>query len=243
MGQQSSRERPPPFGECEVKADMPDVLVTEGTQIHDITAGGDIHAQNIQSTVNHTTNFFQRRQIVKSFSTVHAPTDLFQGRLEMLEVIHAKLQSGPNSVAQKLALVGYGGMGKSELARKLVVNYKRDYPSAAWLEAETEEGLKESFSSLAKLLGLNTGSNESGKEIAKKVFRHVGKHIPSALFIYDNANRLESEEGTFGILDYLPKEIYDHPPLIFITSRTAEWTRNNIIETVKVTEPVSRAPR
>ena len=103
MGQQSSRERPLPFGEREVEADIPAVLVTEGTQIHGITAGGDIHTQNIQNTGNHTTNLFQRRQIVKSFCTVHAPTDIFQGRQEMLEVIHGKLQSGPNSVARKLA--------------------------------------------------------------------------------------------------------------------------------------------
>lgn len=77
---------------------------------------------------------------------------------------------------------------------------------------------------------------KTGPDIAKTVFRHVGKYIATSLFIYDNANCLKTaDDGTFGILDYLPHQQYNHPPLILITSRTNEW-RQHRVDTVCITE-------
>ena len=119
-------------------------------------------------------------------------------------------------------------MGKSELARKFVAIYKHCYPNAAWIQAETDESCRYSFLALANDLGLKRGSGESGSDIAKQVFRHTGKHIPSTLFIYDNAKKLRTTEGAavVGIQDYSPCEIYSHSPMILITSQsTTEWNQ------------------
>ena len=111
------------------------------------------------------------------------------------------------------------------------LHYKDSYFNAAWIQAETDESCKESFFTLAEALGLKPVSGESGSKIAKRVFRHTGKHIPSALFIYDNANKLKTTDGAaaFGIEDYLPSEIYSHPPMVLITSQsTTEWIMKGI---------------
>ena len=63
------------------------------------------------------------------FCTVHGPVDDFQGRHELLKAIHSKFRSSSNSVTNKLALVGYGGLGKSEPVKKFVVEYRAGHES------------------------------------------------------------------------------------------------------------------
>ena len=108
-----------------------DILVPVSDQTEPLD-GGDAGETRLQaivandfqaSTVNITQNttIFRKTAPVKSFCTVQAPTDDFQGRIDLLRTIHEKLQIAISStVCNKLALVGSRGMGKSELARKFV---------------------------------------------------------------------------------------------------------------------------
>ena len=202
------------------------------SHVQGIRAGHDFRASNVN--VIQASKYFNcllGKTQIKSICTVRAPNEDFQGRREILREIHLKFTetSRNGSTAYRLALVGYGGMGKSEIARKYAAeHYKSFYAGAVWLEAETEESLKQSFFNLAQELQLDPKKDESGCDIAKRVFSHAGKHMSSTLFIYDNADGLKTRNDAFGILEYLPQGIYDHPVMVLITSRTNDWGREII---------------
>lgn len=128
---------------CKEETPAPDVAKTAGI-IAEV-----LSATNVWNHVRQTTNhFYFRSKIAKSFTNVPAPIHNFQGRVPLLKSIHMKLHSCPKSVnwqRNAVALVGYGGMGKPELARKLVADHKSHYPNVAWIESETENDLKTSF--------------------------------------------------------------------------------------------------
>ena len=126
-------------------------------------------------------------------------------------------------------------MGKSELARKFAAEYFSEHPCAAWIQAETKESLDRIFREIATLLGLNFSNGDTGKDISLRVFSQLVKHIPSSLFIYDNANVLKSRHNDVcGIFEYIPLQICDRPPSILITSRRTEWRRDGI-QILKIT--------
>ena len=166
-----------------------------------------------------------------SFRNVYAPIKSFQGRERLMQEINEKLTdcSGKNNLFDRmLALVGFGGMGKTELTRKFVEVYEGVYPNVAFINAESGDIIKKSFQDLAQILNVPINDIENGIKIAKIVFDHVGEHVPSSLFIFDNANRLHANDFSFGIFEYLPKLKYRNQPLFLITTRTAEWEADNI---------------
>ena len=74
-------------------------------------------------------------------SPVDEPIDPFVGRRELLDKISVALQTGsssPHWSGRMVALVGFGGVGKTELARKFAYDHREDY-LPMWINAETEE--------------------------------------------------------------------------------------------------------
>ena len=145
-----------------------------------------------------------------SFRIIQPPVRDFQGRQKLLKTINKALKCRCSSsehdwLGHTVALVGFGGMGKSELARKFVQNYNKKFRNVAWINAETNKTMTRSFTVLAEVLQLarddHSGDN-NGIEMARQIFRHLGQKIPSSLLIYDNAQRLKSMAGEFGIFEY-----------------------------------------
>ena len=88
----------------------------------DVIAGGSI---NVNLTQVHPPS----REPVRHLRIVESPINTFEGRAHLLDLIHSKLQgsSKDHYMKRMVVLSGLGGMGKSEIARKLVQKYREDY--------------------------------------------------------------------------------------------------------------------
>ena len=202
-----------------------------------ILAYGDVNAQHISVNVAQTVS--QQRNPVTSFWTVEAPIHTFVGRKQLLEIAHTKLQDflcQKHFMKRILALVAMGGMGKSETARKLAHKYREFYENVAWIDAETKSGAESSFRKIAKILNLSPSASTGGKELAELVYRHISDCVKKpSLFIFDNAIQLKTIGDTFGIFDWLPRQMTDNLPVILLTSQSTEWRKQGC-EAVDVTE-------
>ena len=174
-----------------------------------------------------------RMVLITLCRTVKATLPTFQGRVDLMKRIHSKLiecSKSDHSLHRIAAVVGFAGMGKSELVRKFVDVYKAEYPNVAWIDSTTEQGLRQAFRTVAQALRLPEDKRETTADLTKRVFLHVGRHANSSLFVYDNASSLKSpsDGGEIGIFEYLPLDSVSNVPLILITSRTTEWSREGI---------------
>ena len=197
-----------------------------------IVVGGDLRVDG-----DVTVNVSSMPPPVATFRMSMAPIKTFQGRDKQLKLIREKLRQGLKAghwSDRTLALVGFGGMGKTELVRKFLELHEQEYPNVAWINAETEDSVMESFQNLAEDLRLPS-NDKDGVKIASKVYSHVGRHVPSAVFVFDNAIRMHTEGDSFGIIKYLPKVKHTNQPLCLITSQTLDW-KDQGIETLEVLE-------
>ncbi|WP_254229499.1 ATP-binding protein [Wolbachia pipientis] len=97
---------------------------------------------------------------------VRDPVSSFTGRIEQLDNLHKAMTNGGRAiVSQSVSISGLGGVGKSELARKYIREYSRDYDNKViWINAESYSTLSESFRRLAcDKLGISL-KNRDGKE-------------------------------------------------------------------------------
>ncbi len=160
---------------------------------------------------------------------VRDPVKSFTGRDDELKDIHNKLQSekGQVVVSQIASISGLGGIGKSELARKYACDYKKDFDdNVIWINAETQESLKQSYQELAKELRIPITEKRDEKEQErniKSIVKDVYKYFQNAksLFIFDNAE----EYGD--VNEFLPSPFFLYlngkKPHVLITSRNRDW--------------------
>jgi hypothetical protein len=137
---------------------------------------------------------------------------------------------------------GAGGIGKSELARKYAYIHKEDFnKNIAWMNAETQESLRESFIMLAKDLRIPTTEKREGKEQdrdIKSIVKDVYKYFTNvlSLFIFDNAEKYKD------ISEFLPSSFSlspdDKKHYVLITSRNQDWEvrEEGKIEVIKLND-------
>ena len=198
---------------------------------------GDFIAHTVSLSI--VQNSAQSSQPKKPIRIIEAPIHTFEGRHDLLEKIHEKLQqclARDHFMRRIVALTAMGGMGKTETARKFAHQYRKVYENVVWIDSETESSAKESFTNIAKTLHIPYSNDADGKEVAERVHEHISAHfLQSCLLIFDNANQLKSDENVFGIWDYLPAKVTENLPLILLTSQTTEWRRCQC-EVIDVTE-------
>lgn len=123
--------------------------------------------------------------------------------------------------AQRIAIFGLGGIGKTQIALELAYQTREIYPGCAifWLPAVDMESLQQAYQAVADKLGI---SLEDRKEDPKSLVKdHLSK--PSSgrwLLIFDNVDEIdmwtESKGSTpGGLKDYLP--ISDQGAILFTT--------------------------
>ena len=115
----------------------------------------------------------------------------FVGRDEELKKLHRLLNRGENVVAVnqvggKVAMTGFGGYGKTQLAVTYTFRYGRFYTGGVyWVNAERSENLQSSLAALAISMGLNLPTELPVKDCAARVLAVLRRPEPS-LLILDN---------------------------------------------------------
>jgi ankyrin repeat protein len=175
---------------------------------------------------------------------IKEPVKSFTGREKELNELHklVKLKRERTIISQVATVSGAGGIGKSVLARKYAYIHREDFDNnIAWMNAETQESLQESFIMLAKDLRIPTIEKRKGKEQdrdIKSIVKDVYKYFTnvSSLFIFDNAEKYKD------ISEFLPSSFSLSPegekPYVLITSRNQYWEvrEEGKIEVIKLNE-------
>ena len=113
------------------------------------------------------------------------------------------------SDCQKLALVGLGGVGKTQVALRLAYTVKDQWPDCSifWVPAVSEESFEQAYRKVANDCSIKLDSAQEGPK--ETVQRYLSSKAAGRwLFIVDNADDEEilfgKAEDCQGIADYLP---------------------------------------
>ncbi|KAG7402588.1 Nephrocystin-3 [Fusarium oxysporum f. sp. rapae] len=150
------------------------------------------------------------------FLVPFSKNDLFVGREDVLTRLRGLLfEQG----RQKVALVGLGGLGKTQIALQLafwVKENKQDY-SVFWIPALSMAGFEQECMKLVKTLGIRCSEGEDAKDAVRQ---HLSsKDAGSWFLVVDNADDAEifhkSTHTGGGVLNFLPSS--DNGRTLFTT--------------------------
>ncbi len=154
----------------------------------------------------------KKHRLITNVYNFHSPNPHFSGRKEVLDCLEESLRySGLTATIQ--ALVGLGGIGKTQVALEFIFRHTKDFDLIWWVRSENTSLILLDYISLATELEINTAglSQEAIISIIKSRLQYKNKW----LLIFDNAINSKS------IHDFLP-----HFPngCIIITSRYPDWS-------------------
>jgi hypothetical protein len=150
----------------------------------------------------------------------HAP--YFTGREEQLQEVFQRFAAKDTASVGKLqALVGLGGMGKTQTAAEYAYRYRNGYQAVLWIRAETKDNLLDDFRSLIRLLNLP----EQGDPITtmQTWFRENSEW----LLILDNADDFEQIEP------FLPRSPRGHVLVTTRVSASNSVARSLLLESLR----------
>ena len=181
------------------------------------------------------------------FSLATAPEiNYFVGRLKNLSSIESALF--PITGERKtVVLYGLGGIGKSQLAIEYAKQHRNDYTAVFWLNAKTEDTLKQSIVAGAQRLPeqyidqelLHGPRNEVALDTIvsgmKRWLDIQGNH--RWLLIYDNVDNPKIPDNkranAYDILSWFPQA---HQGSILVTTRWKNLTIGHMIEVAKLSK-------
>ncbi|KAI7758838.1 hypothetical protein LZL87_013821 [Fusarium oxysporum] len=157
----------------------------------------------------------------------------FTGRATILNALEDKF-FGPDQ-SQKVALVGLGGVGKTQIALRFAYEIKENRPdySIFWVPVLSAETAERAYEDIAKKLGLQKSSeDEDAKDL---VCQHLSSDEAGKwLFIVDNADDQELILGSAhkpGLEEYLPQSEYG---IVLLTTRSrhiaVEFAQSDVID-------------
>ena len=136
----------------------------------------------------------------------------FTGRQTALRELRRRFeQRKPEQKVQ--AIVGLGGVGKTQLATEYAWRFREKYDIVWWLPADDATTMALSFAQLAKRLGLRF-QEPINLELVRHALRRSLGEASNWLLIFDNAASVAAIEN------YLPTQRTGD---VLITSRDTEW--------------------
>jgi hypothetical protein len=124
----------------------------------------------------------------------------------------------------KIAIVGAGGIGKTQLVLELAYRTRQNYKdcSLLWIPATDIESLNQAYKQITQRLNI-PGWDDEKSDAKKLVQRHLSKESTGSwLLIFDNVDDIglwtvgpESRVGAIDLVDYLPRS--NHGCIAFTT--------------------------
>jgi tetratricopeptide (TPR) repeat protein len=162
----------------------------------------------------------------------------FIGRTEENDTLEQKLIVEQD--CQKIAVVGLGGVGKTQVALQFAYSVLEKHPdvSVFWIHALSLETFEQACREVAGVLRL-VGTESDKEDVKELVQRHLSAERAGRwMLIVDNADDmdvLEGSGGEKGILDYLPES---ESGLTVFTTRDKQTAHalagNNIVDVEKL---------
>jgi hypothetical protein len=144
--------------------------------------------------------------------TIPPPVRAFSGRGEQLSALRTQLTGqGAATLVPTAALIGMGGVGRTQLALAYAQRYRGDYELGWWVPAETELGMVSALADLGAELGLSAELPPA--ELAAGA-RDVLGGRSGWLLVFDNAPEPAA------VAEYLPGAGGGH---VLVTSRDSAW--------------------
>jgi hypothetical protein len=138
----------------------------------------------------------------------HPPNPNFTGRENLLKKLYESLSSGePAALTQ--AMVGLGGVGKTQTAIEYCYRHAADYELVWWIRSEEPGRLAADYAALASALNLAEKDDQDQRVVVRAV-REALSHRSRWLLVFDNAITPED------IKAYLPMAGAGH---VLVTSR------------------------
>jgi tetratricopeptide (TPR) repeat protein len=150
----------------------------------------------------------------------------FTGRDALLERLHAQwhtMQMG--AAGQPQAIIGLGGIGKTQLAIEYAYRYGREYQAVLWARAETTEALHASYIEIAGLLALHHKEAQEQEAIVQAVKDWLRMN-QEWLLVLDNVDDLSI------VQPFLPTRLAGHVLLTTRAQAIGELAKPLEIETL-----------
>ncbi|WP_422771801.1 FxSxx-COOH system tetratricopeptide repeat protein [Plantactinospora sp. WMMC1484] len=144
---------------------------------------------------------------------VPARNPAFTGRAAILETLRDRLHRHPT--AQPLALLGLGGVGKTQIALEYAHRFAAYYEIVWWISADQPQIVRAELAKLAGQLKLPSGPTVNEQVDAVLQALRQGSRFPRWLIIFDNPEEPEQ------LREFLP----DGPGDVIVTTRNQGWTQ------------------
>ncbi len=151
----------------------------------------------------------------------------FTGREDILAQLHDALKtSGATALAQRQAISGLGGIGKTQTAIEYARRHRDEYKALLWAVAESRESLISDFVALATVLDLPERNIQDQTITVRAVTRWLETNA-DWLLILDNADNPKIVE------EFLPE---NHKGHVLLTSREQVFDALGILNPVELEE-------